>query len=99
MSDIKEELPVTRPLKVAPVHPGELWAEILEDHVRLSVGEAAIRMGVTRQALYGVLNGSTSVTATMALKFGKLVDGSPRLYLAMQAARDLWFAEHPQKAK
>lgn len=92
MSDI--ELPVG-PRRVAPTHPGELFAEILEDHVKLSVAEAAIQMGVTRQALYAVLNGSVAVTAAMASKFGKLVGGDPRLYLAMQAERDLWFAEHP----
>ena len=77
-----------------PVHPGELLAEILEEHTKLSVAEAAVRMGVTRQALCAVLNGSVAVTAAMASKFGKLVGADPRLYLAMQAERDLWFAEH-----
>lgn len=77
----------------APTHPGELMAEILRDHVKLSVAEAATRMGVTRQTLYSVLNGSSAVSATMASKFGKLVGADPRLYLAMQAERDLWFLE------
>jgi addiction module HigA family antidote len=93
MTDI--ELPAG-PQLVPPVHPGELFAEILEDHVKLSVAEAAVRMGVTRQALYAVLNGSAAVSAPMAAKFGKLVGGEPRLYLAMQAERDLWFVEHPE---
>jgi addiction module HigA family antidote len=92
------ELPAG-PAQVAPTHPGELFGEILEDHIKLSVAEAAVQMGVTRQALYAVLNGSSAVTAPMALKFGKLVDGDPRLYLAMQAERDLWLAEHRAPAR
>jgi addiction module HigA family antidote len=87
------ELPVNRPTERAPTHPGELFAEILEDHVKLSVAEAAVRMGITRQALYDVLGQKAAVSAPMALRFGKLVGGDPELYLAMQAHRDLWLAQ------
>jgi len=75
----------------APTHPGELFREIL-DVRRLSVSEAARRMGVSRQSLHAVLSGESAVTADMALRFGRLVNGSPELYVQMQAKRDLWRA-------
>src|SRR4051812_15403532 len=87
------ELSVRRPIDRAPTHPGELFREILDEHVRLSVSEAARRMGVSRQSLHAVLRGESSVTADMALRFGRLVDGNPELYVQMQAKRDLWEAE------
>jgi addiction module HigA family antidote len=70
-------------------HPGELMSEILEDHVKLTVTEAARRMGVSRQALHTVLSGGGAVTADMALRFGRLVGGAPELYLHMQTGYDL----------
>ena len=84
------EYPVRRPLKRPPSHPGELMREILEDHVKLSVAEASQRMHISRPALYSVLNGTSAVTADMALRFARLTGGTADLYLQMQAARDLW---------
>jgi antitoxin HigA-1 len=85
----RRELPVRRPLKRPPIHPGALMREILEDHVRLTVAEAARRMKVSRPALYAVLNGSAAVTADMALRFALLTGGAPELYLNMQIGHDL----------
>ena len=89
MAEIK--MPPRR--KLRPLHPGELWQEILEDHLKLSVANAAERMGVTRQSLYAVLRGEAKVTAEMALRFGRLAGTAPQLYLNMQSERDLWDAE------
>ena len=87
------DLPVTRPLARAPAHPGELMREILDEHLQLPIAEAARRMKVSRPALYAVLNGTSSVTADMALRFGRLAGANPDLYLNMQTARDLWMAK------
>ncbi|HZT86904.1 MAG TPA: HigA family addiction module antitoxin [Stellaceae bacterium] len=87
------EYAITRPIDWPPTHPGELFREILEDHVKLSVAEAAARMKISRQSLYSVLSGDSAVTADMALRFGRLVGGAPELYVEMQARRDLWFAQ------
>ncbi|WP_178133309.1 HigA family addiction module antitoxin [Vineibacter terrae] len=76
----------------APTHPGELMREILEDHVKLPIAEAARRMQISRPALYAVLNGKSAVTADMALRFGKLVGGDPELYVRMQVGYSLWHA-------
>jgi addiction module HigA family antidote len=89
----RTEYPIRRPLKRTPSHPGELMREILADHVKMSIAEAARRMRVSRPALYAVLNGSSAATADMVLRFTRLTGGAPDLYLQMQASRDLWLAE------
>ncbi len=83
---------VKRPISRIPSHPGELMREILDDHVKLSISEAARRMRISRQALYAVLGGKNAVTADMALRFGRLVNAPPELYLKMQDNYDLWEA-------
>jgi addiction module HigA family antidote len=88
----KKSYPAVRARR-APTHPGELMREILEDHVKLPIAEAARRMKVSRAALYAVLDGRSAVTAEMAVRFAKLVGGEPSLYLHMQTGRDLWFAQ------
>jgi addiction module HigA family antidote len=85
----RQEYPVRRPLKRPAVHPGVLMREILEDHLKLAIAESARRMGVSRPALYAVLNGSAAVTAEMALRFARLTGGAPELYLNMQTGYDL----------
>lgn len=84
---------VTRPLKRPPAHPGELMREVLEEHLKLPIAQAARRMKISRPSLYAVLNGDGAVTADMALRFARLVGGRPELYLHMQEAHDLWHAE------
>ena len=71
--------------------------EILEDHVKLTVAEAARRMKVSRPALYAVLNGRAAVTADMALRFARLTGGAPELYLNMQIGHDLEAAQQRLK--
>ena len=93
MRDEPIDLPVDRPITRVPTHPGELFREILDDHVRLTVSEAARRMQISRQSLHAVLRGEASVSADMALRFGRLTGGSPDLYVQMQAQRDLWLAQ------
>jgi addiction module HigA family antidote len=66
--------------------------QIIEEHVKLSIAEAARRMGVSRQAVHSVLNGTATVTAEMALRFARLTSGAPELYLSMQVGHDLEMA-------
>jgi antitoxin HigA-1 len=75
-----------------PTHPGELMREIIEEHVNLSVTDAARRMGVSRQALHAVLRGRSSASADLALRFAQLVGGRPELFLRMQEDLELWTA-------
>jgi addiction module HigA family antidote len=67
--------------------------EILEEHTKMTIAEAARRMKVSRPALYAVLNGTAAVTAEMALRFARLTGGAPELYLNMQTGCDLEAAQ------
>jgi addiction module HigA family antidote len=91
------ELTVDRPIARPPSHPGELMREILDEHVKLPIAEAARRMAISRPALYAALNGAGAVTPDMALRFTRLVGGEPGLYVHMQANRDLWIAQQRLK--
>ena len=93
----RPEYAVRRPLKRPPIHPGVLMREILKDHVKLTIAEAARRMKVSRPALHAVLNGRAAVSAEMALRFARLTGGAPELYLSMQAGHDLEEAQHRLK--
>jgi addiction module HigA family antidote len=87
------EFVARRPLKAAPPHPGSLMREVLEDHLGLSIAGAARRMGTSRGALYGVLDGRASLTPDMALRFGKLTTTPVEMLLRMQTSHELWHAE------
>lgn len=83
----------------APSHPGLLIREILQEHLSLSISEAARQMHVSRQSLHAVLRGGTSLTAEMALRLGRLFDADPTLWLNMQIAHDLWKVERELRAE
>jgi antitoxin HigA-1 len=85
---------VRRPLKRPPVHPGEILREDVLKNLGLSVSEAARRLGVSRQQLHRVLACTHPITTEMALRIGKFAGNGPGLWLRMQQAYDLWYAEH-----
>ena len=91
------ETRVNRPIARTPTHPGELMREILDEHLRLPIADAARRMKISRPALEAALRGRGAVTADMALRFGRLTGGAAELYLQMQAQYDLWTARERLK--
>ena len=81
--------------RMAP--PSELITDDLEA-LGLSKTEFALRLGVTRKALYDVLNGTTGVTASMALKLEAVIGSSAEMWLGMQMQHDLWRARQALKS-
>ncbi len=71
-----------------PPHPGELVADSLEE-LGLSVAEAAKGLGVTRQALYNVINGKSAVSPEMAIRLAKGIGSTADTWLRMQLNYDL----------
>lgn len=71
-----------------PVHPGLLVKDCLDD-LGLSVAEAAKGLGVTRQQLYNVIAGRSSVTPEMAFRFEKAFGSTADTWLKMQMNFDL----------
>jgi len=92
-----EEYFVKRPLKRSPVHPGEILREDVLPTIGLSISEAARRLGISRQQLHRVLACTHPITTDMALRVGKFAGNGPDLWLRMQQAYDLWYAEHRMK--
>ena len=72
----------------APPHPGELVRDSIEE-LSLSVAEAAAGLGVTRQQLYNVINGRSSISPEMAVRLEMAFGGSAEIWLRMQGAHDL----------
>ncbi len=85
---------VDRPLKRPPTHPGEILREDVLPALRLSVSDAARRLGTTRQTLHRILAETHPVTPEMALRLGKLCGNGPGLWLRLQGGVDLYEAEH-----
>ena len=87
------EYSVNRPIKRAPIHPGEILREDILPSLNISVSEAARRLGISRQQLHRILSCTQPITPRMALRIGKFVGNGPGLWLRMQLNYDLWQAE------
>lgn len=85
-----------------PPHPGETLREDILPALGLSVTEAANQLGVARPSLSRVLNGHAAISPEMALRIEKWLGvangGRADLWLAEQAAYDLWHARRKFKA-
>jgi addiction module HigA family antidote len=68
----------------------------------LQVSEAAAQLGVDRTTLSKVLNGRAAISPAMALRLerwlGRDHGGAAEVWLAQQAAYDLWRARQAAKA-
>lgn len=87
-----EYLVKTRPAW-RPDHPGVLLREVILPALRLTVKEAAEKLGISRQTLHAILSGKSAVTPEMAVRLGKLCGDGAGIWLRMQQAHDLWQAE------
>ena len=72
-----------------PPHPGEILREWLGD---MSVTDAAQRLGVARATLSRVLNGSSGISADMALRLQTALGTSPEMWMGLQDDYELWLA-------
>lgn len=79
-----------------PPHPGQTLRDDVLPEFSLSVTEAAEQLGVSRETLSRMLNGRAAISPEMALRLeawlGKDRGGDARLWLAQQAAYDMWQA-------
>ena len=85
-----------------PPHPGLTLRDDILPAVGLQVGEAAAQLGVDRTTLSKVLNGRAAISPAMALRIERWLGvehgGSAEVWLAQQAAYDLWQARQAVKA-
>jgi len=75
-----------------PPHPGEIvrW-ECLEP-LGLTVTRAAQGLGVSRQALSGLVKGKADLSVEMALRLSQAFGSTAETWLGMQTAYNLWQA-------
>ncbi len=85
-----------------PPHPGLALRNDILPALHLQIGEAAAQLGVDRTTLSKVLNGRASISPAMALRIerwlGRDHGGAAEVWLAQQAAYDLWQARKVVKA-
>src|SRR5258708_31610157 len=78
-----------------PTHPGEILREDVLPALKLSVVDAAAKLGVTRQTLHRIIarRNPRPITPEMAVRLGKLLGNGPRPLVHLQNAYDLWQAQ------
>jgi antitoxin HigA-1 len=75
-----------------PTSPSDvLRSEILEAN-DLTQDELADAMGVSRYSVNQLVNGKRNVTAEMAIRLGRATSTSPRMWLELQQAVELYDA-------
>jgi len=72
-----------------PVHPGEMLREDVLPALDVPMATLAERLGVSRQTLYAVINERRAMTADLALRLSRVVGGSARSWMNLQADYDL----------
>ena len=72
-----------------PPHPGRSIKSACLDPLRLTVTEAAARLGVARHTLSRVIHGHSGISPEMAIRLEKMGWSSARAWLAAQTAYDL----------
>ena len=92
----KQEIAARRPAR-APTHPGAILREDVIPALGVAVAAVARKLGVTRQHLYRVLAEKAPVTPEMAIRLGKFCGNGPELWLRLQQAHDLWYAQRALK--
>ena len=81
----------------APVHPGELIRESMNE-VGWSVVRCAERLGISRDALSRLLNGRSSLSPRVALALERLGWSNAEFWMRVQAGYDLAQERHRQTA-
>jgi len=72
-----------------PPHPGKILKQECLEPLGLSITEAALKLGITRQTLSEIVNGKAGISPTMALKLAKAFNTTPEFWLNMQQKYDL----------
>lgn len=81
---------ITRDPKRKPTHPGEVLREDVLPALKMTQGDLAKRLGVSRLSVSELLHGKRALSPDMAIRIGRLTKTTSQSWLQMQAAVDLW---------
>jgi len=76
-----------------PPHPGRIIRQECIEPLGLTVTEAAVSLGITRQNLNNILNGKSGVSPEMAIRLSKAFGSRAEIWLGLQMDYDLAEAE------
>jgi addiction module HigA family antidote len=76
-----------------PTHPGMMIREDILPTLKITQGELADHLGVSRFIVSDIIHEKRSVTAEMAKSISTTLGGSSESWLRMQEALDLWKAQ------
>jgi addiction module HigA family antidote len=77
--------------KLAPLHPGEILKETLED-LGLTMNRLAQDIGVPANRISAIVAGTRSITGETALRLARYFGTTPQYWINLQARYDLEFA-------
>ena len=83
--------------KRKPVGVGEMLTEEFLVPLRLTQGELAEAMGVSRKTVNELCTDKRSVTADTALMLARVFGNTPDFWLNLQQRNDIWAALHTPK--
>ena len=72
-----------------PPHPGTIVFHECMEPLRLSVTEAAAKLGISRKQLSALVNGRSGISAEMAIRLSKAFGGSAAMWVRLQANYNL----------
>ena len=78
---------------MVPVHPGFVLKGLYLEPMEVTITQAAEQLGIARKTLSQLVNGHMGISAEMAIRLSKALNTTPRLWMNMQQAYDLWIAE------
>jgi addiction module HigA family antidote len=73
-----------------PTHPGAILREDILPALRMSQGEFAQRLGVSRVTVNTLLQERRDLSVELAARIARLLGHTPESWLRMQEALDLW---------
>ena len=80
---------MTKPERLAPVHPGEVLMEDFLKPMGLSQNRLALSMGVHPRRINEIVLGKRGISADTALRLAKFFGTSPDVWLGMQKDYEL----------
>jgi antitoxin HigA-1 len=75
-----------------PCHPGLILLEDCIKELHMSLAEAALKLGVSRQNLSDIVHCKRGISPLMALRIAKAFNSDATMWVNMQAKYDLWQA-------
>lgn len=87
-----------KPLRMHnPPHPGAIVRDICLAPLGLTVTDAAVSLGVSRNTLSAILNGRAGISPEMAIRLSIAFNTTADSWLRLQMQHDLWHAEQSRK--